>query len=114
MTFRCGVKGKVDLAQRIVRRQAGAQIGAVADHLVIECAQARFARFRFDPAEQLARTFWPGPLMLVLQYQPQAGISELVSAGLPTLALRVPAHPVGQAVLRAAATPIAAPSANGS
>ncbi len=63
-------------------------------------------------AERLADSFWPGPLTLVLECHPQAGISELVSAGLSTLALRVPAHPVGQAVLRAAATPIAAPSAN--
>lgn len=79
---------------------------------VPDLATAKNLAIFTDPAEQLARTFWPGPLTLVLQYQPQAGISELVSAGLPTLALRVPAHPVGQAVLRAAATPIAAPSAN--
>lgn len=79
---------------------------------VPDLASAReFAVFTSD-AERLARSFWPGPLTLVLQCYPDAGISELVSAGLSTLAVRVPAHPVGQAVLRAAATPIAAPSAN--
>ncbi len=79
---------------------------------VPDLATAKNLAIFTEPAEQLAHAFWPGPLTLVLQYHPQAGISELVSAGLPTLALRVPAHPVGQAVLRAAATPIAAPSAN--
>ena len=77
-----------------------------------DLASAReFAVFTGE-AEKLARSFWPGPLTLVLQCHPHAGISDLVSAGLSTLAVRVPAHPVGQAVLRAAATPIAAPSAN--
>lgn len=61
-------------------------------------------------AERLGAAFWPGPLTLVL---PKAGIvPDEVSAGLPTVALRVPRHPVAQALLRAAAVPIAAPSAN--
>jgi len=61
-------------------------------------------------AVRLAKTFWPGPLSLVL---PRQGIvAARVSAGLSTVAVRVPAHPVAQALLRAAAVPLAAPSAN--
>lgn len=63
-------------------------------------------------ADQLAARFWPGPLTLVLPRRPAAGISLLASAGGDSLALRVPAHPLAQALLRAAALPIAAPSAN--
>jgi L-threonylcarbamoyladenylate synthase len=61
-------------------------------------------------AERLACAFWPGPLTLVLPKR--AEIPDEVTAGLPTVAVRVPAHPVALALLRAAAVPIAAPSAN--
>ncbi len=63
-------------------------------------------------ARALAASFWPGALTLVLPRRPEALLAEAVSAGLPTVALRVPAHPVMQAVLRATALPLAAPSAN--
>lgn len=63
-------------------------------------------------ARALAARFWPGPLTLVVPRRADAGISRLVSAGLPSLAIRVPAHPVARAVLAAAACPVAAPSAN--
>jgi L-threonylcarbamoyladenylate synthase len=65
-----------------------------------------------DPARALARAFWPGPLTLVLPLKPGHGLSPRVTAGLPTVAIRVPAHPAMQAVLRATGRPIAAPSAN--
>lgn len=65
-----------------------------------------------DSAVGLADAFWPGPLTLVLPIRPGASLSPLVSAGLPTAAVRVPAHPVAQALLRAYGGPIAAPSAN--
>ncbi len=65
-----------------------------------------------DTARILAEAFWPGPLSLVLAKRPSCGIAELVSAGLDTIALRAPAHPVAQALLAAAKLPIAAPSAN--
>jgi L-threonylcarbamoyladenylate synthase len=61
---------------------------------------------------RLARAFWPGPLTLVLPRRPGGGVHDLATAGLSTIALRVPAHPVAQAVLRAFDGPIAAPSAN--
>lgn len=65
-----------------------------------------------DAAERLAVAFWPGPLTLVLPLREDAGISPLVSAGLSTVAIRVPAHPLAQALLRAFGGPVAAPSAN--
>ncbi|MEO0370435.1 MAG: L-threonylcarbamoyladenylate synthase [Pseudomonadota bacterium] len=65
-----------------------------------------------DTADRLASTFWPGPLTLVLPLRPNSGLSPLVTAELPTLAIRFPAHPVGQALLTAFDGPIAAPSAN--
>jgi L-threonylcarbamoyladenylate synthase len=60
----------------------------------------------------LATAFWPGPLTLVVPASPACEITELARAGLETVALRVPAHPVAHAVLQAAGRPIAAPSAN--
>lgn len=63
-------------------------------------------------ARRLADAFWPGPLTMVLPRRDDAGLSRLVSAGLPSVAIRVPAHPLAQALLRAAGVPVAAPSAN--
>lgn len=63
-------------------------------------------------AECLAMQFWPGPLSLVLPLRADHGLSSLVTAGLPTVALRVPAHPAAQALLQRFAGPVAAPSAN--
>nr|WP_149587473.1 L-threonylcarbamoyladenylate synthase [Tabrizicola flagellatus] len=63
-------------------------------------------------ARRLARTFWPGPLTLVLPLRPDSGISPLVTAGLETVAIRIPAHPLAQRLLRAFGGPLAAPSAN--
>lgn len=65
-----------------------------------------------DTADKLAAAFWPGALTLVLPLRAEAQVSKLVTAGLDTLAVRVPNHPVGQALLRAANGAIAAPSAN--
>lgn len=65
-----------------------------------------------DRARDLARRFWPGPLTLVLKRSAACPISCLASAGLETVALRAPAHPLAQALLRAVGRPLAAPSAN--
>lgn len=65
-----------------------------------------------DMAEILASAFWPGPLTLVLPLRPDHGLSTLVTAGLDTVALRVPAHPAARALLAAFGGPVAAPSAN--
>jgi L-threonylcarbamoyladenylate synthase len=65
-----------------------------------------------DRATLLMQRFWPGPWSLVLRRAPHCKVSLLASAGLDTLALRVPAHPLAQEFLRLAAVPVAAPSAN--
>jgi len=65
-----------------------------------------------EAAQRLADAFWPGPLTLVLPVKPGHGISDLVTAGLDTLAIRVPAHPTARALLREFGGPVAAPSAN--
>ena len=80
-------------------------------HLFDYAAAERIAVFT-EKARRLAGAFWPGPLTLVLQRKPEAGLSDLVTAGLDSVALRVPDHPVARALLRASALPIAAPSAN--
>jgi len=63
-----------------------------------------------ERAEQLARIFWPGPLTLVLTKQ--SHVPDRVTAGLDTVGVRMPAHPIAQALIREADVPIAAPSAN--
>ncbi|MEL6640477.1 MAG: L-threonylcarbamoyladenylate synthase [Pseudomonadota bacterium] len=65
-----------------------------------------------ENARQLAAAFWPGAMTLVLPLRPESGISPLVSAGLDTIAVRVPDHPLAQALLSSFDGPIAAPSAN--
>ncbi|SIT81580.1 L-threonylcarbamoyladenylate synthase [Pontibaca methylaminivorans] len=83
--------------------------------LIVHVADADAARRHVcwsDTAERFAAAFWPGPLTLVLPLANGHGISPLVTAGLDTLAVRVPAHPVAQALIGAAGLPVAAPSAN--
>jgi L-threonylcarbamoyladenylate synthase len=79
----------------------------------VDSLQAAQALVQFDPLSlRLAQQFWPGPLTLVLPRRPDCAVSWLVSAGLDTLAVRVPAHPLALRLLKACAIPIAAPSAN--
>lgn len=76
-------------------------------------AEAAFAEVLPDArARALAAAFWPGPLTLVLPRRPECRIDLLAGAGLDTLAVRVPGHPLALALLRAAAVPVAGPSAN--
>jgi L-threonylcarbamoyladenylate synthase len=67
-----------------------------------------------DDACKLASAFWPGPLTLVLPRRADCPVASLATAGLPTIAIRVPAHPVMRALLKACKVPLAAPSANAS
>ena len=76
----------------------------------VEAAQ-RYVEWS-DQAARLADAFWPGPLTLVLPLRAGNGVSSLVTAGLDTLAVRVPAHPTARALLDAVDGPVAAPSAN--
>lgn len=79
---------------------------------VLDAAEAqKFVQWN-DTAEKLAARFWPGPLTLVLPRCAGSAISLLATAGLDTVAIRAPSHPVAQALIRAAGRPVAAPSAN--
>jgi L-threonylcarbamoyladenylate synthase len=85
--------------------------------LIVHVADLAMAQryARFEPlALRLAEAFWPGPLTLVLPLARGARVASLVTAGLATIALRVPAHPAMQAVVRALGRGVAAPSANAS
>jgi L-threonylcarbamoyladenylate synthase len=84
------------------------------DPLIVHLAQAADLG-RVSPAEDprvgaLAARFWPGPLTLVLPRRPE--VPDLVTSGLDTVGVRVPAHPAARALIAAAGTPVAAPSAN--
>ncbi len=84
--------------------------------LIVHIADfADIARFRLvrevpESAKALAKAFWPGPLTMIMKRTD--AVPPEVSAGLDTVAIRFPAHPVAQAIIRAADTPLAAPSAN--
>jgi L-threonylcarbamoyladenylate synthase len=79
---------------------------------VPDVAAARALAVFDRDAEALAAAFWPGPLTLVLPVRGEAGLAPAVTAGLPTVAIRIPAHRAMQALLRATGRPLAAPSAN--
>jgi L-threonylcarbamoyladenylate synthase len=82
--------------------------------LIVHAASIEMARALVlewpSSAERLARCYWPGPLTLVLAKLP--AIPDMVTAGLSTVGIRVPDHPVALALIRLAGVPIAAPSAN--
>jgi L-threonylcarbamoyladenylate synthase len=80
-------------------------------HVTDAAAARRLARFEAD-ATRLAEAFWPGPLTLVLPKADDCPVSELATAGLDTIAVRVPRHAVAQELLAAFGRPVVAPSAN--
>jgi L-threonylcarbamoyladenylate synthase len=80
-------------------------------HVADQSAAQNLAEFS-PMAHQLAQAFWPGPLTLVLPLRTDADIAGAVTAGLPTIAVRCPAHPVMHALLKKTGLNIAAPSAN--
>ena len=99
---------------RAVARVFQAKARPSFDPLIVHLAEAsdlpRVAAVLDPRTERLARRFWPGPLTLVLAKTD--AVPEIVTSGLDTVGVRVPAHPAAHALLVAAATPIAAPSAN--
>ncbi|WP_086617785.1 L-threonylcarbamoyladenylate synthase [Erythrobacter tepidarius] len=108
------------LAARADRPEAVAKIYAAKGRpdfnpLIVHVAgleqAARYAEFS-DAARALAEAHWPGPLTLVLPRRADAALAAAVTAGLPTVALRAPAHPAMRALLAAVEFPLAAPSAN--
>jgi L-threonylcarbamoyladenylate synthase len=82
-------------------------------HVVDVAAAERLARFD-EAAERLAAVFWPGPLTLVLPRADACSVAALATAGLDTIAVRVPDHAVARELLAAFASPVVAPSANSS
>lgn len=80
-------------------------------HLASAADASRYAELS-PLAEKLAAAFWPGPCTLVMQRRPDCPLSLLVSAGLDSVALRVPAHPAAHTLLETSGLPLAAPSAN--
>jgi L-threonylcarbamoyladenylate synthase len=109
-----GLAARADQAEAVARIYAAKgrpSFNPLIVHLSDLAAAERLAHFS-PAARALAKAHWPGPLTLVLPRRDGAALAPAVSAGLPTLALRVPAHPVMQALLGAVPFPLAAPSAN--
>jgi L-threonylcarbamoyladenylate synthase len=82
--------------------------------LIVHVADLAMARryVEFPPLAERLATLWPGPLTLVLPMRPGSGLSDIVTAGLDTVGIRIPDHPLALALIRAAGVPLAAPSAN--
>jgi L-threonylcarbamoyladenylate synthase len=82
--------------------------------LIVHCADVPMAETlaEFSPLARKLAAYWPGPLTLVLPRRPDARLSDLVTAGLDTVGIRIPDHALALALIRAAGVPLAAPSAN--
>jgi L-threonylcarbamoyladenylate synthase len=96
---------------RIFEAKGRPRFNPLIAHVADLAAAERIAHFP-PHALKLAEAFWPGPLTLVLRKRLEGKISDFVTVGLETIGVRVPAHPVAQALLRAVGRPLAAPSAN--
>lgn len=109
-----GLAARADSASavaQIYRAKGRPDFNPLIVHIPDIAAAERIAEFD-DRARQLAAAFWPGALTMVLPLRAEAMIAPAVTAGLPTIALRCPAHPAMRAVLEATCLPLAAPSAN--
>jgi L-threonylcarbamoyladenylate synthase len=104
-----GVNGQA--VARLYEAKGRASFNPLIAHVTDTAAARRLARFDRS-AERLAAAFWPGPLTLVLPRRADCPLAELATAGLATVAIRVPGHPVAQAIIRAFGNPVVAPSAN--
>ena len=82
--------------------------------LIVHCADLAMAETlaQFSPLARRLAAFWPGPLTLVLPARAGNGLSDIVTAGLDSVAIRIPDHPLALDLIRAAGRPLAAPSAN--
>src|SRR4051794_23287773 len=102
-----------DAVARIYEAKGRPSFNPLIVHVIDEAEAERIGEFD-AVVHRLAEEHWPGPLTLVVPLQPNSGIASIVTAGLSTIGLRVPAHPAMQALLRATGRPLAAPSANAS
>lgn len=100
-----------DAVARIYRAKGRPDFNPLIVHVPDLAAAAHLAVLD-SRAQQLAAAFWPGALTMVVPRRPEAQLAAAVSAGLPTVAIRCPAHPAMQALLRESGLPLAAPSAN--
>ena len=96
---------------RIYQAKGRPSFNPLIAHVENLAAARAVGRFNAD-AMRLAEAFWPGPLTLVLPKAPHCAVADLATAGLDTVAIRVPVHPVAQAILAAFGQPVVAPSAN--
>ena len=96
---------------RLFAAKGRPQFNPLIAHVPDLATAKRLARFG-AMAERLAAALWPGPLTLVLEKVRGCPVSELATAGLDTIAVRIPEHPVAQSLLAAFAAPVVAPSAN--
>jgi L-threonylcarbamoyladenylate synthase len=103
--------GRGEAVARLYAAKGRPAFNPLIAHVADIAGARRIARFG-PAAERLAAAFWPGPLTLVLPKQSDCGVSDLALAGLDSVAVRVPAHPVAQALLAAFGRPVVAPSAN--
>jgi L-threonylcarbamoyladenylate synthase len=99
-----------DAVRRIFEAKGRPATNPVIVHVADAASAARVVSEWPEAAQRLAERFWPGPLTLVLAKA--SSVPDVVTAGGPTVAVRVPAHPVAHALIQAAGLPIAAPSAN--
>lgn len=109
-----GLAARADSAEAVTaiyRAKGRPAFNPLIVHVASLADAERLARFD-ERARALAGRFWPGPLTLVLPVREGAQVATAVTAGLPTIALRCPAHPAIHAVLEASALALAAPSAN--
>jgi L-threonylcarbamoyladenylate synthase len=109
-----GLAARADSAEAVARIYAAKgrpDFNPLIVHVTGLAQAERYADFS-PQARALAEAHWPGPLTLVLPRRADAALAEAVTAGLPTVALRAPAHPAMRALLEAVDFPLAAPSAN--
>jgi len=102
-----------DAVARIYEAKGRPRFNPLIVHVPDVAAAERFGELSAE-AVALAAEHWPGPLTIVVPLRPDAPIASIVTAGLPSIGLRVPDHPAMQALLRATGRPLAAPSANAS
>jgi len=103
--------GNAEAIARLYRAKGRPSFNPLIAHVADLDAARRIATFN-PPALALAEAFWPGPLTLVLPKATGCAVADLATAGLDSVAIRVPSHPVARAILRAFGGPVVAPSAN--
>jgi L-threonylcarbamoyladenylate synthase len=103
--------GNGEAVARLYEAKGRPSFNPLIAHVADAAAAHRLGRFG-EAAARLAAAFWPGPLTLVLRKRADCPVAELATAGLDTIAVRVPSHPVARGILSAFGRPVAAPSAN--